>query len=401
MTINTKKLLVISHSYNSFQKESIEHLSYYVDSAFILVRYNPIANIAKYIHIPALDSFKLNSKIDLTLKPSNVEVLATPVIYAPVDSQYKKLGEKHLKAVEQAIKKNNIEFDLIHSHFTWSAGYVGAKLKEKYDVPFVVTAHGYDIYDLPFKDEEWKEKIEYVLNTADCIITVSNSNLRCIEKLDVDTPVKVIPNGFNDEMFNPVNSEECRKTLNLPIDKKIILTVGNLVEVKGYKYLIEAMSEVVKHRKDVLCLIVGGGELEHKLDKQIKSAGLQDYVKLVGGKSHNDIPIWMNACDLFVLPSVRESFGVVQIEAMACGKPMVATYNGGSEEIITSEKLGILVESANPSMLADRISFSLNHNWDREIITEYVERFAWKNISDDILKVYNNVLSMHHYIANK
>ena len=63
--------------------------------------------------------------------------------------------------------------------------------------------------------------------------------------------------------------------------------------------------------------------------------------------------------------------------------------------------MGVLVEPANPSMLADRISFSLNHNWDREFITEYVERFVWKNISDDILKVYNNVLSMHHDIANK
>lgn len=392
MTIDTKKLLVISHSYNNFQKEPIEHLSHYVDSTFVLVRYNPIADIAKYIHIPALDSFKLSSKIDLTQKPSNIEVLATPVMYAPVDSQYKKLGEKHLKAVDQAIKKNDIEFDLIHSHFTWSAGYVGAKLKEKYNVPFVVTAHGYDIYDLPFKDEEWKEKIEYVLNTADCIITVSNSNLRCIEKLDVDTPVKVIPNGFNNKMFHPMNSDECRKNLKLPMDKKIILTVGNLVEIKGHKYLIEAMSEVVKHRKDVLCIIVGNGKLEGKLKKQIKSLNLESYVKLVGRKSHNEIPLWMNACDVFVLPSQRESFGVVQIEAMACGKPIVATRNGGSEEIITSDDYGLLCEPTRSRKLAECISLALNKEWDIKKIGKYSSQFTWDNAVKDILKIYSHNL---------
>lgn len=391
MTLDTKKLLVISHSYNNFQKEPIEHLSHYIDSTFVLVRYNPIANIARYIHIPALDSFKLSSKINLTQKPSNIEVLATPVMYAPVDSQYKKLGEKHFKVVDQAIKKNNIKFDLIHSHFTWSAGYVGAKLKEKYDVPFVVTAHGYDIYELPFKDEEWKKKIEYVLNTADCIITVSNSNLRCIEKLDVDTPVKVIPNGFNDDLFHPMNSEECRKTLNLPIDKKRILTVGNLVEIKGHKYLIEAMSEVVKHRKDILCIIVGSGKLEGKLEKKIKSAGLQDYVKLVGGKPHDEIPIWMNACDVFVLPSLNEGNPTVMFECLGCGKPFIGTIVGGIPEIIISENYGLLCEPADSEELATNILMALDKEWNSERIGVYADMFTWKNIAMEILNVYEKI----------
>lgn len=391
MTIDTKKLLVISHSYNNFQKEPIEHLSHYVDSTFVLVRYNPIANIAKYIHIPALDSFKLSSKIDSTLKPSNIEVLATPVMYAPVDSQYKKLGEKHLTVVNQAIKKNNIEFDLIHSHFTWSAGYVGAKLKEKYDVPFIVTAHGYDIYELPFKNEEWKQKIEYVLNTADCIITVSNSNLRCIEKLDVDTPVKVIPNGFNDNLFYPMNSDECRKILNLPIDKKIILTVGNLVEVKGHKYLIEAMSEVVKHRKNVLCIIVGSGKLEGKLEKQIRSLNLENYVKLVGGKSHSEIPLWMNACDIFVLSSLNEGNPTVMFECLGCGKPFIGTTVGGIPDIITSDDYGLLCEAAKSRDLAGNILLALNKSWEINPICEYAGQFTWENITQNILKIYSQL----------
>lgn len=386
--VKSNKLLVISHSYNRFQKDQIECLSSYLDYVYVLVRCNPIAEISNYIPISALEPFKLDCKIDITGKPSNIEVYPTPILYAPFDSQYKKLGERHFKAVEKAINKNNIKFDLVHSHFIWSSGYVGAKLKEKYGVPFIVTAHGYDVYDLPFRDEEWREKIEYVLNTADCVITVSNSNLECIEKLNVETPVKVLPNGFRNDLFYPRDSNECKKTLNLPFDKKIILTVGNLVEIKGHKYLIEAMQKIVKRRKDVLCIIVGGGELKGKLERQIRKAGLKDHVKLVGGRPHDEVPIWMNACNLFVLPSLRESFGVVQIEAMACGKPVVATYNGGSEEIITSEDYGLLCEPANPDELAEKILIALDKEWDGDKIRGYAEQFRWENITEEMLKIY-------------
>ena len=392
MKLYNAKLLVISHSYNGFQKDQIECLSSYLDYVYALVRCNPIAEISNYIPISALDPFKLDSKIDITDKPSNIEVYPTPILYAPFDSQYKKLGERHFKAVEKAIKKNNINFDLVHSHFIWSSGYVGAKLKEKYGMPFIITAHGYDVYDLPFRDEEWREKIEYVLNAADCVITVSNSNLECIEKLNVETPVKVLPNGFRDDLFYPRDSNECKKTLNLPFDKKIILTVGNLVEIKGHKYFIEAMQKVVKHRTDVLCIIVGGGELKGKLGRQIRKAGLKDNIKLIGGRPHDEIPIWMNACNLFVLPSLRESFGVVQIEAMACGKPVVATYNGGSEELITSEDYGLLCESANSDELAEKILIALNKEWDSDKIGEYAERFMWESVVKEILKVYENAI---------
>lgn len=392
MNMLNSNILFVVHSYNSFQKESINSLCKYCNECSVLVRSNPIAEISKYITIPYLNPFKLDYKIDLTNTPSNVSVYSTPILYAPLDSQYKRLGKKHSNAVEKVIRNNNIKFDLIHSHFTWSSGYAGAKLKEKYNVPFVVTAHGYDIYILPFKDDEWKERIEYVLNSADHIITVSKSNLACIRKLNVNTPVTVLPNGYRDEIFHQRDLKTCRDTLNLPHDKKIILAVGNLMEIKGHKYLIEAMNEVVKHRNDVQCYIVGCGRLENKLKKQIVAASLQDHVRLVGCKPHDDIPIWMNACDVFVLPSLSESFGVVQIEAMACGKPVVATYNGGSEEIVISEAYGLLSEPVDSEKLADNILSALDKSWDIDEIKEYAKRFMWKNIATEILEVYSSVV---------
>jgi glycosyltransferase involved in cell wall biosynthesis len=387
-----KKALYIIQAYNNFQKESINSTCSYFKECSVLVRSNPISEFYKYIKTPFLETFKLDYKIDLNNIPSNLRVYPTPIVYAPLKSQYKKLGEKHLKAVEKSINKNKIEFDLIHSHFTWSAGYTGAKLKEKYNIPFVVTGHGYDIYDLPFQDDEWKEKIEYVLNSADRIITVSNSNLSYIKKLNVKTPVHILPNGYRPDQFHPMDMEKCRNALGIPLNRKIIVAVGNLVEIKGHKYLIDAMSEVVKHRKDVLCFIVGGGEMKHKLKRQIKKTDLEDYVKLPGSKLHNEIPMWINACDIFVLPSLNEGNPTVMFECLGCGKPFIGTKVGGVPEIIVSDDYGLLVEPANSQKLAETILWGLDKTWDSTKIYAYSAQFTWEQIGKNIIDIYKILL---------
>lgn len=383
-------MLVICDAYRSFQKDPIDCVSNKFNNIFVFVRYNPISEISNYVHIPSLDVHRLSSKIDLTNKPSSISLFPTQILYLPTDSQYKKMGEKHYRYVDSLIKKNKLQFDLVHSHFTWSSGYVGAKIKEKYGVPFIITAHGHDIYSLPFKDEEWKSKIEYVLNSADSIITVSKSNLECIKKLNVKTPVTVLPNGYKKDLFYPMDSCECRKQLGLPIDKKIVLTIGNLEEVKGHEYLIKAISNIVIHRKDFVCLIIGAGKLEKELERQIKSSNIQDYIKLIGSKPHNEIPLWINACDVFVLPSLREGNPTVLVECLGCGKPFVGTEVGGIPEIIVSDDYGLLVKPGNSNDLAGKILNALDRVWDSNQIYEYASQFSWSNISKKIVSIYSS-----------
>ena len=391
LSISNKKALFLLQSYNNFQKESVNSTCGYFYECSALVRSNPISEISKYVRVPFLATFKLDYKIDLTNIPSNLNVHATPILYAPIDSQYKKLGDKHFDAADKSIKENHIEFDIVHSHFTWSSGYAGAKIKEKYDVPFVVTGHGYDIYDLPFKSEEWKERIEYVLNTADSIITVSKSNLACIQQLNVKTPVHILPNGYRSDQFYQMDIEKCRKKLGLPLDKKIIIAVGNLLKIKGHSYLIEAMAEVVKHRSDVVCFIVGGGALEKKLNEQVRKAGLQDHVTLIGSKLHGEIPLWMNACDIFVLPSLNEGNPTVMFECLGCGKPFVGTRVGGVPEIIVSEDYGLLSDPANSMELAENILSALDKSWDETKIKDYSAQFTWAEIAKNIAKIYEKL----------
>ncbi len=390
--VDNVNLAVICHSYNNFQKDPIDILAPRVSSVNVFVRVNPFSELGKYLSIPQLERFSSAYKIDLTGTPENVQVSPTPIWYLPTDRDYKRLGERHYAHVKSLIKERGTKFDLIHAHFTWSAGYAGARLKEEYDVPFVVTGHGYDIYSLPFKDDEWRAKIEYVLNTADHIITVSQSNLACIQKLDVSTPVTVIPNGFRSDLFYPRDPLKCRKALNLPQDKKIILTVGNLEPVKGQRYLVEAVQRIIRERKNILCVIVGAGKVRTALERQIRSLGLEDYILLAGGKPHDEIPLWMNACDLFVLPSLNEGNPTVMFEALGCGKPFVGTKVGGVPEVIASDDYGLLVEPADSEDLAEKILIALDREWDREAILEYAQRYTWKNIAKEIMGVYTQIL---------
>jgi glycosyltransferase involved in cell wall biosynthesis len=99
----------------------------------------------------------------------------------------------------------------------------------------------------------------------------------------------------------------------------------------------------------------------------------------------------MNAADVFVLPSLRESFGIVQVEAMACGKPVVATRNGGSEEIVKPGKTGLLCDAADPRGLAESIVRALDMSWDAGAIADEVRPYSWASIGKEVLQVYNNI----------
>ena len=383
----------ICHTYDSFQKDQIEKLSENISNVNVFVRSNHFFDIFAHISSQKYGKYSPSRKINKLGLPNNCAIYPTSVLYVPCDFDYLRMGERHFKSVCKTIRQNQVQPpSLVHSHFLWSSGYVGKRLKEEYDVPFIVTGHGYDVYDLPFRSDAWRRRICDVLNSADHIITVSYSNLACLEKLDIETPVSVIPNGFDDKIFYPRNKDECRVKLNLPLDKKILLTVGNCVAIKGHRYLIEAMKMIHTDHPDVLCVIVGSGELYAKEMAMISRVGLSECVWMVGGKPHEEIPLWMSACDVFVLPSLNESFGVVNIEALACGKPVVASKVGGVPEIISSEKYGLLCTAGDVEALAGCVEEALEKEWNSQDILRYAERYSWKKICSEILAVYLDII---------
>jgi len=397
--LKDSNLLVITNRYphikdsmsSSFVKDQVDALSKYFKKVTVIAL---TPYIPKFLSMFSFmnprwirDAFADDYKYD------DVEVHFAKHFTLPFNSSREKRGDTAFKVVTKIIQEEEIEFDLIHAHFTYPSGYVGARLKERYGKPLIITGHGYDIYDLPFRNAEWDKKIKSILNTADHIITPSKSNHDKLMQLDIsDDKVSVIYNGYNSNLFEDVSPNKAKEKLNLPEDKKIILSVGNLELVKGHKYLIEAMKEVIKREENITCLIIGSGSQKKNVNSLIDRLSLSKYIKLVGEKPHNEVPLWMNACDVFVLPSLNESFGIVQVEAMACGKPVVATFNGGSEEVIVNEKLGILVEPKDANELANAILKALSKEWDRDYISNYAKQYSWDKIVKNIIGVYNELL---------
>jgi len=203
----------------------------------------------------------------------------------------------------------------------------------------------------------------------------------------------VIPNGYNPLRFAPANTNYARKKLNLAENARLLVNIGNLEEYKGQKYLIESMKTILAAHQDVMLYIVGQGSLKPELQSLINRYDLQSRVILAGGnKPADEIPLWMNACDVFVLPSISEGNPTVMFEALACGKPFVGTKVGGIPEIITNNKLGILVEPRDPEELARAILKALETEWDAKYIREYAQQFTWEMVAERIVKVYEKAL---------
>jgi len=380
MEFEDKNLLIISNGYPTstyplqpFVKGQVDELRKYFNSVYVISP-QPLG------YRRELRDYSYD----------NVRVYYPRFFHMPVEFFRKRLGDNFFKAAMRVIKREKLEFDLIHAHFTWPSGYAGSLLKRKFDTPLIITAHGFDVYEVPFRNDYYRKKVLFALETANHVITVSGSNLRILtEKLGVPKErVSLIPNGFDGDLFRPMPREEVRAKLDLPREREIILTVGNLVPVKGHEYLIRAAERVVKERPNVLFVIVGSGPLRRKLESLVESLNLKGYFHFAGPRPHNEIPLWMNAADVFVLPSLSEGNPTVMFEALGVGLPFIGTTVGGVPEIIISDDYGLLCPPKDPECLAEKILIALDEEWDREKIRKYAEQFMWENISKKILGVY-------------
>ena len=383
---NNKKLLVIASHYRNFIKDQVEVIAHNFKEINVIIRYNPFfgfgGNIFYY-----LKKYQKSNLYNDKNKPDNVHLFFSTVYYLPTTMFYQRLGDNYYKSILNCIIKNKIDFDLIHAHLTFPNGYTGVKLSKQYDVPIVITIHenrNWFLHQLESNDD----KIFWTWKNANAIIRVNKKDIQYLKKYNPNT--YLIGNGYSPERFKYVDIIEARNKLSLPKDKIILFSLGNLIKRKGFQYLITAMNYIAKNRKDVLCFIGGNGQYKQTLKTMIKKYNLKDYVTLIGFVPEELLSYWMNAADLFVFPSLSESFGLVVLEALAVGTPSVATINGGSEEIISSDDYGILVEPANSIELYKKINFALKKDWDADKIRKFAEQFSWNNIEKEIMQVYKN-----------
>jgi teichuronic acid biosynthesis glycosyltransferase TuaC len=290
--------------------------------------------------------------------------------------------------------KKTFDFDLMHAHAICPDGFAAASLGQRVGVPTICTIHGADVNIYPHRTRLTHLITRQAIRSVDFIITVSAA-LR--EKtLVLETPkqaIRVIPNGFDHHKFALIDRYSARERLGLPQDKKILVFTSRLDHAKGLSYLLSAFRTVLEHRSDCLLVLVGDGPYRNHLEQEVRELGLQKDVLLMGLRPHAEIAEWMSAADLVVQPSLNEGSPLPVYEALACGKPMIASRVGGIPELIISDDYGLLVPPANSEALSEALLYGLQKEWDTERIKRHSEQYTWTHVADQLLGLYEQILA--------
>lgn len=276
---------------------------------------------------------------------------------------------KYLKLLMQVIKSAIIEKpDIIHAHYIFPTGFMAWLAKLVTKKPLIITAHGSDV-QLGLRGGIWHSLVKFTLNKADFIIAVSNDLKNKIENefLISSDKLSIIDCGVNTDVFCPTDKKTAKEKLGIPLEGSTILFVGNLIEIKGVNFLIEALNEIYKEEK-INCIVIGDGPQKDKLKEQVRGLSLKDNVIFEGYKDYKELPIWYSAADIFVLPSLREGFGLVALEAMACGTPVVVSNVGGLPEFVTENYNGWLIEPGNVHELVKKLKIAIKEKDNKTII---------------------------------
>ena len=252
------------------------------------------------------------------------------------------------KALEDLIKKEDI--DIIHGHYLFPAGAAAVEVGNKHNIKTYVTAHGSDMFELYKSKPFMRPTIKKVLKNADGIFAVSKALRQEIIATGVSgiaEKTKLSWNSVDISKFSLKDDDSFKKEFGL-FDKPIVLFVGNLIKRKNVGALLEA-KKIAK--SDYYLVIVGDGPLSKKLRKKVEDENIPDVI-FTG--SRTDVENIIPNCDFLVLPSFSESFGLVLIEALACGKPVIGSDVGGISEII-NEDVGLLVNPNDISLISNSI----------------------------------------------
>ena len=257
------------------------------------------------------------------------------------------------RALKELIEKEDI--DIIHGHYLFPAGAAAVEVGNELGIKTYVTAHGSDMFELYKKQPYMRAPIKKVLKNADGIFAVSNAlrhEIIATGVTGIANKTKLSWNSVDIEKFSNKENDSFKREYKLS-DKPIVLFVGNLIKRKNVESLLEAKKIA---NSDYYLVIVGDGPLFKKLKKKAEEENIPDVI-FTG--SRNDVENIIPSCDVLVLPSFSESFGLFLIEALACGKPVIGSNVGGITEIITKD-VGMLVNPNNVSSISGAIDELVN-----------------------------------------
>lgn len=293
---------------------------------------------------------------------------------------------KTLKIVKQD------KIDLINAHWIYPDGIAVSWIARLLKKPFILSSRGCDI-NLYSMFKLRKPQIKNALEKASKVTAISEKQKSIIEGLGIHkNKIIVIKNGVDFKSFDIKDKKKCRDILGINYKNKIILFVGQIIEVKGIGFFIEAIKKLKDNKLNGFRVeIIGDGNLREGQENIVRDSGLQEFIHFLGEKSREEIPLWYGACDLLCLPSIREGCPNVILEALASGRPVVASNVGGIPELV-NENNGILFEKEDIERLANALKTALSKKWDDQVIQNTVKGYTWESIADQYFNLFNEVL---------
>jgi len=299
-------------------------------------------------------------------------------------------------SVFYTILKEGISFQLIHAHYSYPTGYVAALVARWLRKPLIITAHGTDIWNLIHRKNLHQFVIDRsmtALTTANKILAVSEDLKSMLNQLGFGQKTDMISMGIQTDSFTIKDKINCKKKLGLNTNQIFLLYVSYLHNEKGSDLLPTILRRVLNTNQIVNLIIIGKGELRETIEREFYKLGLGKKVHFTGEITHGKVADYLGAAELLIMPSRQESRGMVAIEALACGTPVVAFHVGGLPETIVDDTLGLLVEPDNPYTFAEAINQALSRTWDAELLNKKAQEFSWDNIIPHIIDAYKRVLN--------
>ncbi len=317
--------------------------------------------------------------------------------------------------------RKGFTYDLIHSHY-WMSGIAAEMLQNAWHVPVVHMFH--TLGHMKNKVAQHPSEVEgdyrlqgeqHCMDIADRIIASTPAEvdqMTTLYRLDPGK-VEVIPPGVDLSHFYPIPKDEARAAIGIAQDVQMILFVGRIEPLKGIDTLLKALALMREECHFAECpfqLVIIGGDPDSSLDQAssemtrlkslCNSLGLDDMVLFLGKKDQSTLPYYYSAAEVLVMPSYYESFGMVALESMACGTPVVASHTGGLAYLVQDGVNGFTVSGGNVKELAKRLSlFILNADLRNKIgrqAAEYARSYAWEKITAKVVDLYSRVLSAAH-----
>ncbi|MAG14513.1 MAG: glycosyl transferase family 1 [Dehalococcoidales bacterium] len=312
------------------------------------------------------------------------------------------------RELENFRQRTQFRYDLVYSHY-WLSGLVGRQLCQWWDVPHLIMFHTLGVVKNTIGIGEIEPELR--IETERELVKDCQRIIAATEKEKSDLighygaspeAVHVIPCGVNLELFRPVDRKEVRRQLGFDGDGKNILYVGRIEPLKGLDKLLKAMT-YLKNKPGIRLLVIGGDENNqceiNRLKQLSRELQIQGLVFFLGLIKQSELPFYYGAADVCVVPSYYESFGLVAMEALACGTPVVTTKVGYAENIIRQGRDGYVVMDNTPSTLSEKIARLLSRsNGDAKSVNARratVTRFSWSKIAVRLARECETLRASH------